>query len=273
VVETVVIAGAGAIACGVAVVAGEHGPVTMVARSEASAARADRRVDKLCEKLEIEPNVTVTCDPAVLSDATFVIEAIAEETAAKAALWHQFGPHLPHDAVLATTTSSLSITGLGKASGRPERFVGLHVFNPVPKMELVELVFTEQTAEDVRARARALCKTLGKTAIEVPDTPGFVVNRLLFPYLFDAVRLMERVGLDAEAIDACMRLGAGHPTGPLALLDYIGLDVAAAIGHSIGTEVPDTVHRLIAEDALGRKAGRGFHVYDAAPVQGTPANV
>jgi 3-hydroxyacyl-CoA dehydrogenase len=118
-------------------------------------------------------------------------------------------------------------------------------------------VATERT----RWRARALCDALGKTAVEVPDTPGFVVNRLLFPFLFEAVRLMERTGLDAESVDTCMKLGAGHPMGPLALLDLVGLDVAAAIGATIGAEVPSSIRELIDVGALGRKAGRGFHVY------------
>jgi 3-hydroxyacyl-CoA dehydrogenase len=128
-------------------------------------------------------------------------------------------------------------------------------------MDLVELAFPDAASEDTRRRARALCEALGKTAVEVPDTPGFVVNRLLFPYLFEAVRLMERTGLDAEAIDTCMQLGAGHPMGPLALLDLVGLDVSAAIGRTIDVEVPAKVEQLIAEGALGRKAGRGFHTY------------
>jgi 3-hydroxybutyryl-CoA dehydrogenase len=99
------------------------------------------------------------------------------------------------------------------------------------------------------------------SALEVPDTPGFVVNRLLFPYLFDAVGLLEQSGLEPQAIDDCMRMGAGHPMGPLALLDYVGLDVAAAIGRSIGTEVPERLERMIAEGAVGKKAGRGFYAY------------
>jgi 3-hydroxyacyl-CoA dehydrogenase len=135
------------------------------------------------------------------------------------------------------------------------------VFNPVPKMELIELAFPDAASESTRDRARALCASLGKTAVEVPDTPGFVVNRLLFPFLFEAVRLLERTGLDAEAIDTCMRLGAGHPMGPLALLDLVGLDVSAAIGRTIDVEVPARIDELIAEGALGRKTGRGFHSY------------
>jgi 3-hydroxyacyl-CoA dehydrogenase len=128
-------------------------------------------------------------------------------------------------------------------------------------MDLVELAFPPEATGATRARAFALCEALGKTAVEVPDTPGFVVNRLLFPFLFEAVRLIERTGLSPEAVDTCMQLGAGHPMGPLALLDLVGLDVAAAIGETIGAEVPAAVSDLIAEGALGRKAGRGFHQY------------
>src|SRR4029078_2280098 len=164
-------------------------------------------------------------------------------------------------AVLATTTSSLPVSELAAASGHPERFVGLHVFNPVPKQDLVALAVPTEATAATRERARALCATLGKTAVEVPDTPGFVVNRLLFPFLFEAVRLMERTGLDAESVDTCMRLGAGHPMGPLALLDLVGLDVRAAIGRTIDADVPTRIHELIAEGALGRKTGRGFHSY------------
>jgi 3-hydroxyacyl-CoA dehydrogenase len=193
---------------------------------------------------------------------SFVVEAIVEDPGAKRELMGELGSTLGEEAILATTTSSLSISELAEASGRPDRFVGLHVFNPVPKMELVELAFPQAATEQTRERARALCEALGKTAVEVPDTAGFVVNRLLFPYLFEAVRLMERTGLEPEAIDTCMKLGAGHPLGPLALLDLVGLDVSAAIGRTIGADVPERIERMIAEGALGRKAGRGFYTYD-----------
>ena len=132
------------------------------------------------------------------------------------------------------------------------------MFNPVEKMELVELSFPDAASAATRTLLRELCERLGKTAVEVPDSAGFVVNKLLFLYLFDAVRLLERNGLEAEAIDTCMTLGAGHPMGPLALLDFVGLDVAAAIGESIGADVPARVHELVAAGKLGRKAGQGF---------------
>jgi 3-hydroxybutyryl-CoA dehydrogenase len=205
--------------------------------------------------------VLVSRDPSALGDATFVVEAVVEDPSAKAELFRRLDEHLAADAVLATTTSSLPIGELARSSGRADRFVGLHVFNPVPKMDLIELAFPDEASPATRARARDLCSALGKTAVEVPDTPGFVVNRLLFPFLFEAVRLMERTGLDAEAVDTCMRLGAGHPMGPLALLDLVGLDVSAAIGRTIGVEIPSRIDALIAEGALGRKTGRGFHRY------------
>ena len=128
-------------------------------------------------------------------------------------------------------------------------------------MRLVELIFPRDTREDTRRRALALCETFEKQPVEVPDIPGFVVNRLLFPYLFSAVRLLEETGMDPSAIDTCMQLGAGHPMGPLALLDLIGLDVSKAIGETIGETIPARIESLVAEGALGRKSGRGFHTY------------
>jgi 3-hydroxyacyl-CoA dehydrogenase len=168
---------------------------------------------------------------------------------------------LPDSVVLATTTSSLSVTALGEASGRPDRFGGLHVFNPVEKMKLVELAFPEAATPETRALLWRLCEEMDKVAVEVPDSAGFVVNRLLFPYLFDAVRLLEDGGLDAEAVDTCMKLGAGHPMGPLKLLDFVGLDVSAAIGDEIGVEVPERVRSLVSDGKLGRKSGAGFYEY------------
>src|SRR3954471_19254182 len=246
-----------------AAVAATRGEVTVLARSDGSCDKASARVHSICEKLgaEVNGNVKVSRDPAVLREATFVIEAIVEDPKVKAEFWSGLNGHLGEDAVLASTTSSLPVSAIAAASGHPERFVGLHVFNPVPKMDLVELAFPPEATGETKRRAHALCAALGKTAVEVPDTPGFVVNRLLFPYLFDAVQLMARTGLDAESIDACMCLGAGHPMGPLALLDLVGLDVSAAIGRTIGAEVPARITAMIEEGSLGRKAGRGFFAY------------
>jgi 3-hydroxyacyl-CoA dehydrogenase len=246
------IAGSGAIACGLARAAGGSHEVVLWARSEASKDRACARV---------EETATVVTDLSELSSCRVVVEAISEDVETKRGLYDQLAGVLDDDAVLATTTSSLSVAELAEASGRPDRFGALHVFNPVDKMKLVELSFAEGATEDTRARLRQLCEELGKTAVEVPDAPGFVVNKLLFPYLFDAVRLLERDGLEPEAIDTCMKLGAGHPMGPLALLDFVGLDVSAAIGESIGADVPQRVYDLIEEGRLGRKAKAGFYDY------------
>ena len=246
------ITGSGAIACGLARAASEACEVVLWARSEASA-------DRACAS--VEQSARVVTDLAQLSACTIVVEAIAEDLQAKRELYERLAGVLSDDAVLATTTSSLSVSQLATASGRPDRFGALHVFYPVHRMELVELSFPDAAAESTRARLREFCASLGKTAVEVPDSAGFVVNKLLFPYLFDAVRLLERNGLDAESIDTCMTLGAGHPMGPLALLDLVGLDVAASIGESIGCEVPSRLRELIAEGRLGRKAGAGFYEY------------
>jgi 3-hydroxyacyl-CoA dehydrogenase len=128
-------------------------------------------------------------------------------------------------------------------------------------MELVELAFPDGAAAATRERARLLCESLGKTPVDVPDAPGFVVNRLLFPYLFSAVRLLERHDVGPEAVDTCMKLGAAHPMGPLQLLDLVGLDVAVAIGEELGEEVPARVRELVEAGRLGRKAGAGFYDY------------
>jgi 3-hydroxybutyryl-CoA dehydrogenase len=258
--ERIGIAGGGAIASGLACVAAEHGQVVLWARRPDA---ATTKVEQLIEKRGGvgAGNVAVSSDLEALRDATFVVEAIAEEQDAKTALLRELGDAAGNGTILATTTSALSVTALAAATGRPDRFVGLHVFNPVPKMDLVELVFPPDAGADTRERARALCAALGKTPVEVPDTPGFVVNRLLFPFLFDAVAVLEQTGLEPRAVDDCMCMGAGHPMGPLALLDYVGLDVSAAIGRSIGAEVPARVDAMIADGAVGKKAGRGFYEY------------
>ena len=245
--------GGGAIACGLARLAAPSvEELVLLARSDESAERA---------RAQLDGGARVETDPEALSEASFVIEAVVEHFDPKAAVYERIGPVLADDAIVGSSTSSLSIEELAAASGRPDRFAGFHVFNPVERMELVELAFPSTASDETRRRTHALAEALGKTAVEVPSTPGFVVNRLLFPYLFEAVRLLERTGMEPKDLDRCMKLGAGHPMGPLALLDFVGLDVATAIGEEIGVEVPERVRELVREGRLGRKSRAGLYDY------------
>jgi 3-hydroxybutyryl-CoA dehydrogenase len=263
------VAGSGTIACALAASASALGEVQLLARSDASARKAEERAQTECAKLEsaVGDRIKVTTAPGDLAPCDLVVEAVVERIEAKAELLGELGDVCPR-ADLATTTSSLSIAELAKRSGHPHRLFGLHVFNPVDRMELIELCLPDGLREGVAERARAWCGALEKTAIEVPDQPGFVVNRLLFPYLFDAVRLAERTGMASAEVDACLELGAGHPMGPLRLLDFIGLDVAAAIGESLFADTgeeryraPGRIEELVGEGRLGRKGGAGFYEY------------
>jgi 3-hydroxybutyryl-CoA dehydrogenase len=264
------IAGSGAIATGLAAVSTTTADTILLARSEASAWRAEEKVVAACAKIEgAEPSrLRVTTDPADLADCDVIVEAIVEEVEPKGELLAKIAAKMGPNAQLATTTSSLSIAEIARAGGVDGRLFGLHVFNPVPRMKLVEVCFPDGT-EGARDTALAWCAALGKTAVEVPDQAGFVVNRLLFPYLFEAVRLMERTGMEAAEVDTCMKLGAGHPMGPLALLDFVGLDVSEAIGDAlhadngeVASKPPGLLVELVGEGKLGRKSGAGFYTYD-----------
>ena len=260
--EQIAIAGTGAIACGLAHVAARSGDVRVLARSDHSAARAS---DDIAKRIKADPGahgkVRVSTDPATLAKATVLIEAVAEELDVKTAVLTTLASVAGPGALLATTTSALSIAELSFGCGVHDRFFGLHVFNPVAKLELVELAFPSRANAETRSRAHALCSALGKQAVEVPDAPGFVVNRLLLPYLMSAVELLEETGLSPEDVDRCMTLGAAHPLGPLALLDLIGIDVAVAIARAIDCPVPLRVRALVVDNHLGRKTGRGFFTY------------
>jgi 3-hydroxybutyryl-CoA dehydrogenase len=252
--ERLGIVGSGTIAKGLARTAAEHGDVVLWARSDESARKAGEHLDAHAVE------VTTELD-ALAGQCTYIVEAVIEDPETKEGILDELGRRIHRDAIVATTTSSLSIAALAGASGRPDRFAALHVFNPVPKMPLVELCFPAEAAEDVRDRTRLLCLHMGKTPVEVPDLPGFVVNRLLFPYLFSAVRLWKETGMRAEDVDSCLRLGAGHPMGPLALLDLVGIDISVAIGETIGADVPVVLHEMCERGELGRKARRGFYDY------------
>jgi 3-hydroxybutyryl-CoA dehydrogenase len=268
--ERPAIAGSGTIATGLAASATVASMVRLLARSDASAWRAEEQAQALCAKLDgaDAKRLKVTTDPADLADSDVVVEAVVEELEPKAELLKSMADTAP-DADLATTTSSLSIDELASRSGSPERIFGLHPFNPVVRMELIELCVPQAARAEIATRARNWCESIGKTVVEVPNEPGFVVNRLLFPYLFDAVRLMEQTGMKPEEVDRCMTLGANYPMGPLALLDLIGADVAVAIGEALYADSSEEHHRppgrlmaLIDQGKLGRKSGAGFYEYD-----------
>lgn len=263
------IAGSGTIATGLAATATATGKTLLLARSDASAWRAEEKATAACAKIEGADagRLKVTTEPTDLAECDIVVEAVIEDPEVKGDLLATLGEAVP-EADLATTTSSLSVGDLGKRSGHGGRFFGLHVFNPVPRMKLVELCFPDGVGDGVRERALAWCGALGKTAVEVPDQAGFVVNRLLFPFLFDAVRMLERTGMSPGEVDSCMTLGAGHPMGPLALLDFVGLDVAEAIGDALHADSDEPAHKppgmmveMVGEGKLGRKSGAGFYDY------------
>jgi 3-hydroxybutyryl-CoA dehydrogenase len=262
------IAGSGTIATGLAATATATGKTLLLARSDASAWRAEEKATAACAKIDgaDASRLKVTTQPADLADCDIVVEAIKEDPEVKGELLATLAEAAP-DADLGSTTSSLSVGDLGQRSGQPQRFFGLHVFNPVPRMKLIEVCFPDG-AVSARERTLAWCAAMGKTAVEVPDQAGFVVNRLLFPFLFDAVRMMERTGMEAGEIDSCMTLGAGHPMGPLALLDFVGLDVAEAIGDALHADSDEPAHKppgliveMIGDGKLGRKSGAGFYDY------------
>jgi len=261
--ERLVILGTGAIGLGLVRLGARLDPVTLWARSSASADIARAKLAGFAESVEgALAEVTVTTDLQELQSGSFIIEAVTEDQGTKTALLRSVGEVVDDAAVVATTTSSLSVTELGRDAGLSGRFIGFHPFNPVHKMPLVELIHPQGTDDATRLRARAMCEALNKTAIEVPDVPGFVVNRLLFPYLFAAVRLLDDTGLEADEVDACMVNGAGMPLGPLALLDLVGLDVAVAIGESLDEPIPERVLDMVAQGRLGRKSGHGFHRHE-----------
>jgi 3-hydroxybutyryl-CoA dehydrogenase len=268
--ERPAIAGSGTIACGLAACASIASKVVLLARSDASAWRAEEQSHSLCAKVEgaDAKRVKVTTRPTDLAACDVVIEAVVEELEPKVELLRTVGDGAP-DADLASTTSSLSLEELGSGAGYPDRTFGLHPFNPVVRMELVEICIPQAASGEIGARARTWCESIGKTVVEVPNEPGFVVNRLLFPYLFDAVRLMEQTGMTADDVDRCMTLGANYPMGPLALIDLVGVDVAVAIGEALYSESQEEHHRppgrliaLVDEGKLGRKSGAGFYEYD-----------
>ncbi len=209
-----------------------------------------------------------TTDMSALADCDIIIEAITEDRAAKVALWREIAAVARPDALLATNTSSIPLSSLAPTTGNPRRFIGLHFMNPVPVMKLVEIVQGIESSPAAIEEGKAFVEGLGKTTILAKDTPGFVINVLLVPYLCEAVRLLEAGVATKEDIDKGMQLGCGMPMGPITLLDFVGVDTTLAIADVLFEEfrdpkyaAPPLLRRMVESGFMGKKCGRGFYDY------------
>jgi 3-hydroxybutyryl-CoA dehydrogenase len=207
-----------------------------------------------------------------LADSDLVIEAVIEDLEVKNALWSELNRIAPPEVIFASNTSSLTIIAMAAASGRADRMLGLHFFNPVPLMKLVEVVRTITTSDETEKRVLDFVRALGKEPIRAKDSSGFVVNLLLIPYMLDAIRALETNVASVEDIDKGMQLGAGHPMGPFTLLDFVGLDTVYKIAGIMSDEYrdkryapPPLLKRMVIAGMLGRKSGQGFYDYSTDP--------
>jgi 3-hydroxybutyryl-CoA dehydrogenase len=275
------VVGAGTMGQGIAQVLVQSGfPVQLYDVADEQLERAHGAIDKGLGKLVAKEKLAEADRQAAMArlatstaldalrDCEVIIEAAPEQPALKEKLFRDLS-RLTHDAILASNTSSLSLTRLAAVCERPERVVGMHFFNPVPVLKLVEVIRAEQTSDATVARIEELTRALGKTAVAIADSPGFAVNRLLVPMINEAAFLLQEGVASAADIDESMKLGAAHPMGPLALADLIGLDVCLSIMEVLQEGFGDPkyracplLRRMVAAGYLGRKSGRGFHVYE-----------
>jgi len=281
-VKTIGVVGAGQMGSGIAQVAAQAGYEVLLLDASEEALRRGleairRSLAKFLEKGRLTEEaleaalgrIRTTLDLEALGGADLIVEAIVEDEGAKRALLERLGALAKPEAILASNTSSIPITALGRYSGRPERFIGMHFFNPVPLMQLVEVIRGELTSAATRDVVVEVARRMGKTPLEVQDYPGFVSNRLLMPMINEAVEALREGVATKEAIDGIMRLGMNHPMGPLELADFIGLDTCLAIMEVLHRGFGDDkyrpsplLRRMVQAGLLGRKVGRGFYVYD-----------
>ena len=274
--------GTGTMGAGIIQVLAQNGyEVYMRARRQTSVdggmAKIEKNLSKMVakekitedQKTEIMGRIHGSTDIEVVKDVDLVIEAALEEMESKKALLAQLDELVRDDVIIATNTSSLSITELASATKRPDKIIGMHFFNPVPVMKLVEIIKGLATSDETKDTILELTKALGKTPVEVEEAPGFVVNRILIPMINEAAGILADGVADAEGIDAAMKLGANHPMGPLTLGDLIGLDVCLAIMNVLYEEFGDPKYRphpllkkMVRAGKLGMKSGEGFFKYN-----------
>ena len=273
--------GTGTMGAGIIQVLAQNGyEVVMRARRQTSVdnglATVEKNLDRLvkkekmteAEKAEVMGRITGSTDIEIVKDADLIIEAATENLEAKKALFAELDALCKPETIIATNTSALSITEIAAATNRPDKIIGMHFFNPVPMMKLIEIVKGLTTSDETRETILSLCEAIGKTPVDVAEAPGFVVNRILIPMVNEGIGILADGVADVEGIDTAMKLGANHPMGPLALGDLIGLDVCLAIMETLYTEFGDTKYRphpllrkMVRANQLGRKTGKGFYDY------------
>lgn len=252
----------------------------MIGRRPESISRAmsdiERRLNSLVgrqlisaqDKVDILGRIETTMDLGAAGSSDLVIEAIVENLEVKLDLFRRLDALCLPQTILASDTATLPIAELAQATGRPDKVVGMHILSPAPLSKVVEVVRSELCSEETIQRARAFCESLGKAAVVVKDSPGFIINRLLAPYMLEAIRMLEQGVASKEDIDTCMQMGCGYPTGPLRLLDLVGLDefhdLASSLHRLLGDpkyEPPRLLEDMVQKGLLGRKSGQGFYTW------------